>query len=101
MHFFTFFLIQNNILGMFPVVLLRNVNPYIKNRLITRMLPLFNWKRALKVLTFAQNTVLSSEQRKNVTSFSGFLRGWDATSSKLVYYFCKVGCRNYKTRVVI
>ena len=65
------------------------------------LLPLFNWERALKVLTCAQNTVLFSEQRKNVTSFSGFLRGWDATSLELVYYFCKVSCRNIATRVVI
>ena len=48
-----------------------------------------------------QNTVLFDEQRTNIAYFLKVLRGLDGTSLVLVYYFCKVDCRNDGTRVVI
>jgi len=47
-----------------------------------------------------QNTMLFGEQRRNIAYFLRVLRGWNATSLVLVYSFCKVGCRNYATRVI-
>jgi hypothetical protein len=62
---------------------------------------LFNWETRLKVLDSKQNTVLIGEQRRNIAYFAEVQRSWNATSLVLVYYFCKVDCRNYATKVVI
>ena len=55
----------------------------------------------MRVLNPKLNTVLFDEQRKNIAYFVKVLRGWNGTSLVLVYYFCKVDCRNDATRVVI
>ncbi len=55
----------------------------------------------MRVLRSEQNTVLFGEQRRNVAYFLEVLRDWDGTMLVLVYYFCKVDCRNYGTRVII
>lgn len=66
----------------------------------TRGMVLFNWETGLEVGYLKKNTVLFSEQRVNVTSFVKVLRGWNGASLVLVYYFCKVDCRNYVTGVI-
>ena len=61
---------------------------------------LFNWGTRLEVGDSKHITVLFGEQRVKIAYFLKVLRGWNGTSLVLVYYFCKVDCRNDATRVI-